>query len=449
MDNKWESVLKEMQNLVTAVSYDLYIETLEPIRQQDGVLVLLASTANNKRQLLKLHKEKLLSVVKSVYDNVEDIVVLEPDEKEDYLEQNEQKEVVETVATSEPANSNLNTKYTFDNFVIGKSNQFCYAASRAVAENPGLKYNPLFIHGGSGLGKTHLLYAIGNYIQKNFPEKKVLYCTSEKFTTDYVDSLRADKKENANKIFRGKYRNVDVLMIDDIQFMAAKMSTQEEFFYTFNDLHQSNKQIIITSDKHPRNLESFEERLRSRFTGGLIQDMQKPDFETRLAILKKKVEVEDYHVMPEVLPMIAEKIDTNIRELEGMLNKTVSLASLIGKRYATVEEAEEALKDVEDNNKEQITIDKIIETICGYYNVKKSDLIGKKRNKEIVDPRQICVYIITELLDVPLESIGKALGGRDHTTIIHARDKVATNIKTNKGLKTTVSDIIAMIKKDN
>ena len=207
MDNKWESVLKEMQNLVTAVSYDLYIETLEPIRQQDGVLILLASTANNKRQLLKLHKEKLLTVVKSVYGNVEDVVVLEPDEKDDYLEQNEQKEVVETVQPVEPVNSNLNTKYTFDNFVIGKSNQFCYAASRAVAENPGLKYNPLFIHGGSGLGKTHLLYAIGNYIQKHFPEKKVLYCTSEKFTTDYVDSLRADKKENANKIFRGKYRN--------------------------------------------------------------------------------------------------------------------------------------------------------------------------------------------------------------------------------------------------
>lgn len=448
--NKWETVLKEMQNLVTAVSYDLYIETLEPLKKQDGVLYLLATTTNNKRQLLKLHREKLLSVVKSVYEDVEDITVLEPEEKDSFLEQNFEKETEQKeVVKQEEIQSNLNSKYTFDNFVIGKSNQFCYAASRAVAENPGLKYNPLFIHGGSGLGKTHLLYAIGNRIQKLFPEKKVLYCTSEKFTTDYVDSLRADKKENANKIFRGKYRNVDVLMIDDIQFMAAKMSTQEEFFYTFNDLYQSNKQIVITSDKHPRNLESFEERLRSRFTGGLIQDMQKPDFETRLAILRKKVEVEDYHVMPEVLPMIAEKIDTNIRELEGMLNKTVSLASLIGKKYATISEAEEALKDVEDSNKEQITIDKVISIICAYYNVKKSDLIGKKRNKEIVDPRQICVYIITELLDVPLDSIGKALGGRDHTTIMHARDKVATNIKSNKGLKTTVTDIIAMIKNDD
>lgn len=446
---RWNEVLKEMENLVTAVSYDLYIETLEPIKVDKNKLVVLASTSTNKNQLLKLHKEKLLNVVKEHFDNIEDILVLEPGEKEAFLE--DVKEAEDMIETNNMLNdkNKLNEKYTFESFVVGKSNQFVYAASRSVAENPGKKYNPLFIYGGVGLGKTHLLHAIGNYIKKNNKNIKILYVTSEQFTNDYIQALKADKKENANKAFRDKYRDVDVLMVDDIQFISNKTSTQEEFFHTFNDLYQLDKQIVISSDKHPRNMETLEERLKSRFTGGLIQDIQKPDFETRLAILQKKVEIENYSVESDVLEYLAESIDTNIRELEGSLNKVVSLSSLIGKSKATMLEAEEALKDIATTQSQNLTVEKIMETVCKYYNVKKADLVGKKKNKEIVDPRQICIYLITELMDVPLMTIGNAFGGRDHTTIMHARDKISQNIKTDRSLKTNVEDIIAMIKSDN
>ncbi len=446
---RWNEVLKEMENLVTAVSYDLYIETLEPIKVDKNKLVVLASTSTNKNQLLKLHKEKLLNVVKEHFDNIEDILVLEPGEKEAFLE--DVKEAEDMIETNNMLNdkNKLNEKYTFESFVVGKSNQFVYAASRSVAENPGKKYNPLFIYGGVGLGKTHLLHAIGNYIKKNNKNIKILYVTSEQFTNDYIQALKADKKENANKAFRDKYRDVDVLMVDDIQFISNKTSTQEEFFHTFNDLYQLDKQIVISSDKHPRNMETLEERLKSRFTGGLIQDIQKPDFETRLAILQKKVEIENYSVENDVLEFLAESIDTNIRELEGSLNKVVSLSSLIGRSKATMLEAEEALKDIANTQNQNLTVEKIMDTVCKYYNVKKADLVGKKKNKEIVDPRQICIYLITELMDVPLMTIGNAFGGRDHTTIMHARDKISQNIKTDRSLKTNIEDIIAMIKSDN
>ncbi|MBQ3047875.1 MAG: chromosomal replication initiator protein DnaA [Clostridia bacterium] len=446
--SRWNDVLKDMENLVTAVSYDLYIETLEPIKVDKNKLIVLASTSTNKNQLIKLHKEKLLNVVKTHFDNIEDVVVLEPSEKEAFLE--EIKENEEFLETNQMMNikNKLNEKYTFESFVVGKSNQFVYAAARSVAENPGKKYNPLFIYGGVGLGKTHLLHAIGNYIKKNNKNIRILYVTSEQFTNDYIQALKADRKENANKAFRDKYREVDVLMIDDIQFIANKTSTQEEFFHTFNDLYQLDKQIVISSDKHPRNMETLEERLKSRFTGGLIQDIQKPDYETRLAILQKKVETENYNVNSDVLEFLAEKINTNIRELEGSLNKVVSLSSLIGKDKATMFEAEEALKDITAAQGQNLSVEKIMDTVCKYYDVKKVDLIGKKKNKEIVDPRQICIYLITELMDIPLITIGNAFGGRDHTTVIHARDKISQNIKTDKSLKTNIDDIIAMIKSD-
>lgn len=446
--SRWNDVLKDMENLVTAVSYDLYIETLEPIKVDKNKLIVLASTSTNKNQLIKLHKEKLLNVVKTHFDNIEDLVVLEPSEKEAFLEEiKENEEIIETNQMMNIKNK-LNEKYTFESFVVGKSNQFVYAAARSVAENPGKKYNPLFIYGGVGLGKTHLLHAIGNYIKKNNKNIKILYVTSEQFTNDYIQALKADRKENANKAFRDKYREVDILMIDDIQFIANKTSTQEEFFHTFNDLYQLDKQIVISSDKHPRNMETLEERLKSRFTGGLIQDIQKPDYETRLAILQKKVEIENYNVDSDVLEFLAEKINTNIRELEGSLNKVVSLSSLIGKDRATMFEAEEALKDITAAQGQNLSVEKIMDTVCKYYDVKKADLVGKKKNKEIVDPRQICIYLITELMDIPLITIGNAFGGRDHTTVIHARDKISQNIKTDKSLKTNIDDIIAMIKSD-
>ena len=413
--SRWNEVLKDMSNQVTAVSYDLYIETLEPIKIEKNKLILFASTLTNKNQLLKLHKDKLLNCVKEHFENVDDIIVLEPSEKEKFLEDiKEAEDIIEAKQVLSDKNK-LNEKYNFESFVVGKSNQFVYAAARSVAENPGKKYNPLFIYGGVGLGKTHILHAIGNYIRKNNPEMRILYVTSEQFTNDYIQALKADKKENANKAFRD----------------------------------QNNKQIIIASDRAPKEIETLEDRLRSRFSMGLIQDIQKPDYETRLAILQKKVESENYNVASDVLTFLAEKIDTNIRELEGSLNKVISLSSLIGRQKATMQEAEEALKDFELSQKQNLTVDRIIEIVCKYFNVKREELVGKKKNKEIVIPRHICMYVITELLDVPLMAIGKAFGGKDHSSVIHARDKISESMKTNKSLKTDVDDLIAMIKSDN
>ena len=446
LKKQWEEILDIIESEVTAVSFDLWLKTLEPLDIIDNKLILLASSTTAKNQLLKLNKEKLNSAIERILDGVDEFVAIAPDEKEEFFKNlNIEKN---NIKQKENKKSLFNEKYSFDNFVVGKSNQFVYAAARSVAEEPGIKYNPLFFYGGVGLGKTHLLHAIGNYLTKTRPELNIVYVTCEKFTNDYIESLRSGK-DNSLQAFRGKYRNVDVLMIDDIQFISNKTGTQEEFFHTFNDLYQNNKQIIISSDRPPKEIATLEDRLRSRFTSGLIQDIQQPDFETRLAILQKKAQIEKYNIDNEVLSFIAEKIDTNIRELEGMLSKVVFYASLLGKPSATMNEAMEAMKDHIDNSKEKITADKIINVVCNYYNIKKEDLVGKKKNKEIVEPRQICMYLISEILELPLASIGSLFGGRDHTTVIHARDKVGSLIKTNYNLKTTINDLKAMIKVDN
>lgn len=448
MDNllsKWNEVLRDIQNLVTAVSYDLYIETLEPLKIDQGRFIVLASTEINKKRLLSLHKDKLLSVIQKYYGNIDDLIVLEPNEKDKFLaELNEDDEEDYELAEFNGKNK-LNAKYTFENFVVGKSNQIVYSAALNVAEHPGQNFNPLFIYGGVGLGKTHILNAIGNHIRKNNKDLKLMYATCEQFLNDFTKAIR----EKTTEEFRRKYREVDVLMIDDIQMISNKIGTQEEFFNTFNDLYQLNKQIVITSDKHPRNMDALEDRLRSRLTSGLIQDIQKPDFETKLAILQSKAEMENYNVDNDVLIYLAEHIDSNIRDLQASLNKVVALAILTRKEKATMVEADEALKDFDFSQTQNLTTDKVIEIVCKYYKVQKSDLIGKKRNKEIVDPRQICMYVMTELLNIPLIAVGNALGGRDHATVIHAREKIASNIKNNKELKTEINDLIAMIKANN
>ena len=446
LKKQWEEILDIIESEVTAVSFDLWLKTLEPLDIIDNKLILLASSTTAKNQLLKLHKDKLNSAIERILDGVDEFVAIAPDEKEEFFKNlNIEKN---NIKQKENKKSLFNEKYSFDNFVVGKSNQFVYAAARSVAEEPGIKYNRLFFYGGVGLGKTHLLHAIGNYLTKTRPELNIVYVTCEKFTNDYIESLRSGK-DNSLQAFRGKYRNVDVLMIDDIQFISNKTGTQEEFFHTFNDLYQNNKQIIISSDRPPKEIATLEDRLRSRFTSGLIQDIQQPDFETRLAILQKKAQIEKYNIDNEVLSFIAEKIDTNIRELEGMLSKVVFYASLLGKPSATMNEAMEAMKDHIEKKKKKITADKIINVVCNYYNIKKEDLVGKKKNKEIVEPRQICMYLISEILELPLASIGSLFGGRDHTTVIHARDKVGSLIKTNYNLKTTINDLKAMIKVDN
>ena len=342
-----------------------------------------------------------------------------------------------TVSQSAIINANLNPKYTFDTFVVGANNNLAHAASLAVAESPGEIYNPLFIYGGVGLGKTHLMHSIGHFILKNNPNAKVLYVTSEKFTNELIDAIR-NKNNFSPTEFRDKYRTNDVLLIDDIQFIIGKESTQEEFFHTFNALYESKKQIIISSDKPPKEIETLEERLRSRFEWGLTVDIQSPDYETRMAILRKKEEMEGYNIDNEVIKYIATNIKSNIRELEGALTKIVALSRL-NKCDITLELAEEALKDIiSPNAQREVTPDLIIQIVSDHYGLTPLDISSQKRNKEIVYPRQIVMYLCRNMTDTPLQTIGRYLGGRDHTTIIHGSEKIAGDIKKDDTLKNTI-----------
>ena len=344
--------------------------------------------------------------------------------------------------------ANLNPKYTFDTFVVGGNNNFAHAASLAVAESPGEIYNPLFLYGGVGLGKTHLMHSVAHFILEKDSTKRVLYVTSEKFTTDLIDALKNGKTSNGSELamnaFREKYRNVDVLLIDDIQFIIGKESTQEEFFHTFNHLHMSGKQIIISSDKPPKDIETLEARLRTRFEWGLIADISSPDYETRMAILRKKEELdglEKYNISNEVMQYIATNVKSNIRELEGSLNKLIALHKLKNQSI-NIMLAAEALKDIiSPNENRQITPEYILEIVAEHFSVTVSDLKSKKKYAEIAIPRQIAMYLCRVMTDTPLKSIGIILGGRDHSTVNHGINKIAEEIKMDEALENTV-DII-------
>ena len=330
-----------------------------------------------------------------------------------------------------------NPKYTFDTFVVGANNNLAHAASLAVAESPGEIYNPLFIYGGVGLGKTHLMHSIAHFILKNNPNSKVLYVTSEKFTNELIDAIR-NKNNITTTEFREKYRNNDVLLIDDIQFIIGKESTQEEFFHTFNALHECKKQIIISSDKPPKEIETLEERLRSRFEWGLTVDIQSPDYETRMAILRKKEEMEGYNIDNEVIKYIATNIKSNIRELEGALTKIVALSKL-DKKEITIELAEEALKDlISPNVAREVTPDLILQIVSDHLGVQAIDILGQKRNKEIAGARQIVMYLCRNMTSTPLQQIGQFLGGRDHTTVIHGIEKISKDIPKDPTLQNTI-----------
>ena len=334
-------------------------------------------------------------------------------------------------------NANLNPRYTFDTFVVGANNNLAHAASLAVAESPGEIYNPLFIYGGVGLGKTHLMHSIGHFILKNNPKAKILYVTSEKFTNELIDAIR-NKNNISTTEFREKYRNNDVLLIDDIQFIIGKESTQEEFFHTFNALYEAKKQIIISSDKPPKEIETLEERLRSRFEWGLTVDIQSPDYETRMAILRKKEELEGYNIDNEVIKYIASNIKSNIRELEGALTKIVALSKQ-NNREINIELAEEALKDlISPNAVKEVTPQLILNVVAEHFGINTLDIIGQKRSKELVFPRQIVMYLCGDMTTESLQNIGKTLGGRDHTTIIHGTKKIADRLKTDENLQNTV-----------
>ena len=343
----------------------------------------------------------------------------------------------------------LNPKYTFDTFVVGGNNNFAHAASLAVAESPGEVYNPLFIYGGVGLGKTHLMHSIAHFILEKNPKKKVLYVTSETFTNELIDALKNGKtsgNESAIVKFREKYRNNDVLLIDDIQFIIGKESTQEEFFHTFNHLHTSGKQIIISSDKPPRDIETLEARLRTRFEWGLIADISAPNYETRMAILQKKIELdhlEKYNIPHDVLDYIATNIKTNIRELEGSLNKLIALYKLNSYQDPIdINLATRALKDIiSSKNNRVVTPELILDIVADHFNISVADLKSNKRNAEIAIPRQIAIYFIRSMTDTSLKSIGVILGGKDHSTIKYGADKIAIEIKEDETLANTINII--------
>jgi len=435
----WQQVLEKLELRVSSVSFMLWIKTIKPLEidEQDN-LVIAAQSVSAKNQILRNFIEKINDCCFEVVGKNLKIVVLDQNEEIEYLKNNK---VEDKVVLEKNEKNPFVEKFTFDNFVVGKSNQFVYAAARTVAEHPGKRYNPLFIYGGVGLGKTHLLHAIGNYIREFSPELKIQYVPFDKFVNDYISSLSSPTKNEAIMQFRGKYRNLDVLMVDDIQHIANKKETQEEFFHTFNELVLNNKQVIICSDRPPKDIPTLEDRLRSRFASGLIHDIQKPDIETRIAILQKKSQLEKYYADDYVINYIAEHVDTNIRELEGKLSEVYFLATLSGKKVATKEEVEDIFSNHMEEIKNDLTPDKIISVVCDYFNISYQDITGKKKNKEVVEPRMIAIYLISDILDLPLVNIGKLFGGRDHTTIMHSRDKISEELKNNKKTQTIVNEI--------
>lgn len=440
LDNIWKDVLKVIKVELTEVSYNTWLKTIIPISMNNRKIVLAAPNDFTKGIL----EGRYLNLIKNAIKEVtkEDFVIqfiIPGDEQVSNYSQNNN--VVAEIQEN-TQRSQLNPKYTFDTFVIGNSNRFAHAASLAVAEAPAKAYNPLFIYGGVGLGKTHLMNAIGHYILSQNPNSKVVYVSSEKFTNELINSIREYKNEE----FRNKYRNIDVLLVDDIQFIAGKEGTQEEFFHTFNALHENNKQIIISSDRPPKDIPTLEDRLRSRFEWGLIADVQAPDLETRIAILRKKANIESILVPDDVMLYIASNIKSNIRELEGALIRVVAYSSLTN-RDVTEELAQEALKDILSNSKPvEITVDLIKEVVSKNFKIKMEDFQSKKRTRAIAFPRQIAMYLTRELTDLSLPKIGDEFGGRDHTTVIHACDKINGDIKIDEDLKRKIDDVISSLK---
>lgn len=434
LDQIWEDVLNLIKVELTEVSFNTWLKSIEPISLTDDEIVLGAPNDFTKGILEGRYFNLIRNAINQITGDNYNINFIIPGEEVQPAPPSPKEVENEDILNK----SKLNPKYSFNTFVTGKSNEFAHAASVAVAEAPAQAYNPLFIYGGVGLGKTHLMHAIGHYILSQNPKAKVVYVSSEKFTNELINSIR----EYRNEEFRNKYRNVDVLLIDDIQFIAGKEGTQEEFFHTFNALHDANKQIIISSDRPPKEIPTLEDRLRSRFEWGLITDIQPPDLETRIAILRKKANLETMEIPDDVMTLIATKIHTNIRELEGALIRVVAYSSLTNKAI-TEELAEEALKDIMSNNKPvEITVDLIKDKVSKRFDIRMDEFNSKKRTRAIAYPRQIAMYLTRELTDMSLPKIGDEFGGRDHTTVIHACEKVINDLKTDHQLRNKIDGII-------
>ena len=447
LKEKWDKILESIRddNELSNVAFKTWLLPLKVFRIEGNILKITAPFEQAATYVENKYKTFLYVAVAEAMGEEYEIRIITEDEalKEKPLEPETPKKAAAAPApkVAEEQKTNLNPRYTFDTFVIGSNNRFAHAAALAVAESPGKEYNPLFLYGGVGLGKTHLMHSVAHYILQQVPTKKVLYVTSEVFTNELIDSIR-NGNNNSMTAFREKYRNIDVLLIDDVQFIIGKESTQEEFFHTFNALHSANKQIIISSDRPPKDMETLEARLQSRFEWGLIADISSPDYETRMAILRKKEELDGYNIDDEVIRYIATNIKSNIRELEGALNKLVALSNL-EKREINISMAEEVLKDIiSPNQKREVTPQVILEVVAEHYGISVSDIIGGKRNAEIVTPRQVVMYLCREITDTPYKAIGILLGNRDHSTIINGDGKVRKQLQANDGSLKNNIDII-------
>ncbi|MFC4302076.1 chromosomal replication initiator protein DnaA [Cohnella boryungensis] len=447
MDNHnndvWQQVLSVIQTKLSKPSFDTWFKATKASFVSENAFVVTAPTTFAVEWLetryMKLVSSTLSDYIGRPVDvkfSIEEVRAFEPAEPAPQIA------IMQQPAQEEPMMHMLNPKYTFDTFVIGAANRFAHAASLAVAELPAKSYNPFFMYGGVGLGKTHLMHAIGHYILEHNPHMKVLYLSSEKFTNEFINAIR----DNRGESFRNKYRNIDVLLIDDIQFLAGKEGTQEEFFHTFNALHEEHKQIVISSDRPPKEIPTLEERLRSRFEWGLITDIQPPDLETRIAILRKKAKAENLDIPNEAMMYIANMIDSNIRELEGALIRIVAYSSLTNQDISA-HLAAEALKDILPTGRNRlITMQDIQQRVGDFYGLKLEDFKARKRTKAVAFPRQIAMYLSRELTDYSLPKIGDAFGGRDHTTVIHAHEKISQLLKVDQDLYKIINSLTEKIK---
>lgn len=441
---KWNEIIEsiKIEHEVSNIAFTTWLVPLKPYKLEGNTLLILTP---KELAISYIERKYSLAIMVAVaeFTGMEyqiSFISNEDIDKKDLSQKQETKNINSISVATAAEKANLNPKYTFDTFIVGSNNRFAHSAALAVAEEPGQLYNPLFLYGGAGLGKTHLMHSIAHYILEKNPEARVLYTTSEAFTNELIESIRNGNSSSMSK-FRDKYRNIDVLLIDDIQFIIGKESTQEEFFHTFNHLHSLRKHIIISSDKPPKDIETLEERLRSRFEMGLTADISLPDYETRMAILRKKVELDNFNIDDKVIEYIATNIKSNIRELEGALNKLIALYKL-EKKPITVELAESELKDIiSPDTPKEITPQLILDVVADHFHISPDDIISSKRQSEIVMPRQIVMYLCRDTGKFSLKNIGKFLGGRDHTTIIHGADKIEAEIQKSESLSSTIDTI--------
>lgn len=434
-EDLWGAVLAQIQLNISQANFNTWFKDTEIVFISDSEIIISVPNSFAKEWLENKYNKIILKTINEI-DGYKiktvkyTITTKEPLKTKKPINESLNSNQLEFNELKIDSETNLNPKYIFDNFVVGPFNELPHAAAQAVAQNPGTLYNPLFIYGGVGLGKTHLMQAIGNAVLKNFNNKKVKYVSVEKFTSEVVSSIRNKTMDE----FKAKYREVDVLIIDDVQFLSGKEKTQEEFFHTFNSLYEKDKQIIISSDRPPRSIQALAERLRSRFEGGMITDVSSPDIETRLAILKTKAQEKNTDFSEEVYNYIAKNIQKNIRELEGALNKLIAHQKL-GNQVIDLQKAEVILKESIQSSVKTITPQKIIKAVSQFYDLKEKDLIEKSRKKEIVKPRQIAMYLLRKELNCSFPFIGQKFGGKDHTTVMHSCEKISKEIKNNESLK--------------